>query len=276
MVDFKVDNEKCIGCNQCVVDCPVMILEMKNRLPILPPKKEQFCISCMHCFAVCGEGAISIDDHIPSDENIVNKDILPNGEQVAELIRGRRSVRRYQDRNLDKDVIDDLLFMANQAPTGRNRRGLNFGVVYDKEVMADLREKVISSLELHVENETLPEVYGGFGKFPAAWREHGIDVMFQKAPHLLVVSAHEEEVVTPIQDATIAMTTFELYAQSQGLGTLWNGLATLLFKDICPELMPLLNIPENHNLCYIMCFGHPSLRYKRVVNRGAANFYKIG
>ncbi|MGL1932800.1 MAG: nitroreductase family protein [Desulfotalea sp.] len=274
MVEFKVDVEKCIGCGQCVVDCPVIILSMVDGIPVLAEKKNEFCISCMHCFAVCSEGAVTMNDHVPSDDNILDKKSLPTSKQMATLIKGRRSVRRYQDGNVGEDVIDDLLTIAQQAPTGRNFRGLSFGVVDDKDVMADIREKVLQSIEVKAEAETLPEACAGFAKFPTAWREHGVDVLFRQAPHLLVVSAHKDT-FTPMQDACIAMTTFELYAQSVGVGTVWNGFAVMTFKEVCVELLPLLGIPEDHELCYIMSFGRSSLRYKRLVDRGSANSYRI-
>ncbi|CAG35653.1 nitroreductase family protein [Desulfotalea psychrophila] len=273
MVDFTVDEGKCIGCGQCVADCPLSLLEMRDGIPLLARRKQQFCIGCLHCFAVCDEAALSILGHDPLQAKEISRDLLPKPAQMEMLIRGRRSIRNYQNRNLAPELIDDLLDTAWQAPTGRNVRGLLFSVVDDKAVLADIRQEMLAEIQRLDEGGLIDEDYSAFAKFPSAWEE-GYDVLFCKAPHLLVVSA-ADDLPTPMQDAVIAMTTFELYAQSHGVGTLWDGLATIALRDLVPAMQKRLGIPEGHHLCYAMCFGYPALHYARMASRDHARVERV-
>jgi len=274
MLDFRVDLEKCIGCGLCAADCPIRIIEMRDRLPVLVPQKEKFCIGCLHCFAVCSEGAVSILGHSPEDEIELTKDSLPAPDQMEALIRGRRSVRSYRDENMEPELIDELLNMAWQAPTGRNNRDTVFHVIDDKDVLAELREELLAGIQKLVDDETLGKAYAGYTKFPSVWKEYNYDALFRSAPHLIITSA-PTDVPTPMQDAVIALTTFEMYAQTKSVGTIWNELARGAIVDLVPSTLRRLGIPEDHEVGYVMGFGLPALKYNRTVNRGKATVRKI-
>lgn len=266
MLNFTVDLEKCIGCGLCANDCPAMIIVMENNLPTIPVENEEFCIKCMHCVAVCSEGAASIHGYGPEEGADLSKVGLPTAEQVATLIQSRRSIRSYQDRNLDREVIDKLLEVASHAPTGHNDRKLLFTVVDDKGTVFDLREEAFAGLSALIEKGKLPEGMEMFEDVMIAWQEGGKDILFRGAPHLLIVSA-EKESAAPLYDSLIALTTFELYAHSCGVGTIWNGLAMLTIAELVPSLRKRLGIPENHRIGYVMGFGLPALKYKRAIKR---------
>ena len=106
------------------------------------------------------------------------------------------------------------------------------------------------------------------GHTVSAWEEHGVDVMFRGAPHLLVASA-PKDAPCPVQDTHIFLTTFELLASSHGLGTLWDGMFMMALA-VCPELRQTLRIPADHALGYAMLFGRPAVQYHRPVKRGPA------
>lgn len=275
MKHFHVDAEKCINCGQCAANCPVRIIAMEDGLPVVVRQKEQFCISCMHCYAICSEGAITLFGQTPSEENRFDKKKLPSKEQFKHLLGGRRSIRSYQDRNMSGEIIQDLLDTAWQAPTARNVRELLFTVIDDKDVLASVRNDLLAGIQKRSDDESLPEIYGEFAKMPNVWEEYNYDVLFRGAPHCLVVSA-PIAATTPVQeDAIIALTTFDLYAQSRGFGTVWDGLAKIAMVDIVPEIKERLGIPEDHRICYVMAFGHSAVRYKQLVDRGLARVQRV-
>lgn len=47
----------------------------------------------------------------------------------------RRSIRKYQDRKVEKEVIEQLMKIAVVSPSGRNGRPYEFVVVDDKEII---------------------------------------------------------------------------------------------------------------------------------------------
>ncbi len=262
-IHFSVDQDLCIGCESCAEDCPLLVLTMKAGAPAVISSRESMCIRCLHCMTVCPTGAVSIAGFTPEDcLQIAGK--YPGADQVEALIRGRRSVRSYLDEAVDPAVMEQLLQVSWQAPTGVNARGVLFSVVDDREVMNRLRSAVMDRLAELVRSNALPEHLEFFAGFDTLWREKGIDTLFRGAPHLIITSA-PLNCPCPEQDCIIALSYFELFANSLGLGTVWDGLAKLVFVDLMPDLQAELGIPADHRFGYAMAFGKPAVEYQRTV-----------
>lgn len=270
MLDFKVNRQTCIKCGKCRTDCPAMIISMKETGPFIAPENEITCYKCQHCFTICPTGSISIFGLDP-DMSLPMTGNLPDADQMELLIKGRRAIRQYKPENLEREVLQRLLEVASHAPTGRNCRQIRFTVVDDREKLAKLREEVMDGLGRIVRDKALPEELNFFADIYKAWEENGIDVLFRGAPHLLVTSA-PSDTATPVQDCLIAMTTFEMFAQTLGVGTVWDGLAKLAINDLMPEFRTRLGIPENHVFGYAMAFGKPSIRYARTAQRNTSSY----
>ena len=267
-IQFEVAKEKCSGCGRCIADCPAHILELTDGHPSLASEREASCYQCQHCFAVCPSGAISILGLRPED-SVPLAGCGPDPSQLETLIKGRRSVRHYQEENLDPALIQLLLETAWQAPTGRNDRQVRFTVVDDRAKLARLRTEVVAGIRKLVRDGALPEAMSRFGEIARLWEEEGVDVLFRGAPHLLIASALAE-VVTPMPDCLIALTTFDLLAQAHGVGTLWDGLATWAIQKLVPESLQTLGIPADHVFGYVLLFGKPAVRYARTVQHRSA------
>ncbi|SHO48015.1 Nitroreductase [Desulfopila aestuarii DSM 18488] len=274
MLSFTIDIETCIGCGQCASDCPAMIISMETNLPTISSDLEQFCIRCMHCVAICSEGSVSILGYGPDQGEELKGKSLPKPEQMELMIKGRRATRNYQDRNVDPVRIEKLLEVASHAPSGHNDRGLIYTLLDDKGLVYDLREKAFDELEKLIDAGNLPEGMEMFIDIIAAWKQFNKDILFRGAPHLLIVSAPAEN-ASPLHDSIIALTTFELYCASWGLGTIWNGLATLTISELVPSLKTMLAIPEDHEIGYAMGFGRPAINYKRTINRGLPRINRV-
>lgn len=262
-INFLVDKELCISCESCISDCPYLVLTMEGDIPVVIADRESMCIKCLHCLTVCPTGAVSVGGFNP-DDCLITENMFPEAEKMEALIRGRRSVRKYQDENIESAVMERLLQVSWQAPTGVNARGVLFTVVDDKEIMDRLRIAVLSRLAELVRDDNLPEQLEFFAGFVRLWEEQGIDILFRGAPHIIITSA-PKNCPCPEQDCVIALSYFELFAQSLGLGTVWDGLARLAFTQLMPEFSEKLGIPADHTIGYVMAFGKPAVEYRRTV-----------
>ncbi|PHR29831.1 MAG: nitroreductase [Desulfotalea sp.] len=274
MLDFTINEETCISCGQCASDCPAMIISMDTNLPQIAEDLAQYCIACLHCVAVCSEGAVSILGYGPEDGITLDTATVAGPEAVELLIKKRRSVRNYQDENVDPELTERLVAVASHAPSAHNDRALLYTLVDDKGIIYDLRDEAFAGLEQLIDAGNLPEGMEMFVDIMAAWKISGKDILFRGAPHLLIVSA-DRDCAAPLQDAIIALTTFELYAQANGIGTIWNGLATLVISELVPSLKQRLGIPENHEIGYTMGFGLPALNYQRTIARKAPRINRV-
>lgn len=272
MLSFTIDENKCTRCNECVMDCPVNIIAMDKGYPSVAAKKEGFCLKCQHCLAICPTGALSILGKNP-EESISLPGNLPDPNKLEALLKGRRSVRRYEDENLAPALLHRLLEVASHAPSGVNARKVHFTVVDDREVMARLRQEMKETLVHLKENGQLK---GGdyFKEYVQKWEQTGNDTILRGAPHLVVASA-PRDCPTPEVDCLIALSYFEIFAQSLGVGTVWNGLFTWILKEILPEFREKLGIPEDHQIGYTIAFGKPAVKYQRTVQHPAASVSRV-
>ena len=197
----------------------------------------------------------------------MSADVWPRPEQMTHLIRGRRSVRRYRDENVEPALIAGLLGTVANGPTGVNNRSLTFTVVDDKENLNRLREKVMRALVEAARAGRIPARLAYVERAISAYVEHGADVIFRGAPHVLIVSAPPQSPCAT-EDVPIALAYFELLAQSAGLGTVWCGLLKLAFESV-PEMKTLVDLPAGHHY-YAMLFGYPAIHFARTVQRDNA------
>ena len=266
MLQFRIDEERCIQCGECALDCPAGVIAMDGYPKITD---EAGCFQCQHCLAVCPTAAVSILGKNPEASTEL-KGNMPDPAQLVTLIKGRRAVRRYRDQDLAPELIDHLLAVSCHAPTGVNARSVLFTVVRERAVMHRLREYLMDRLVTLKDLGGLPEGFVGqyLGWTAKAWQEEGKDILFRGAPHLLITSA-PADAPCPTQDALIALTTFQLLAHGHGVGTVWDGIC-MMALGVCPEVVGKLGIPENHTLGYAMAFGDPAVEYQRTVQRGPA------
>ncbi len=267
MVQFRIDEERCTQCGECEIECPAGVISMDDY-----PKmsNEEGCYQCQHCLAVCPTGAVSILGRDP-DASTSLAGNFPDSGNLETLIKGRRSVRRYSDKDLPPELIDELLDIANHAPTGVNNQGVLYTVIKENAVMNTLREIVMTQLTKLRDGGKLPEglIEHYIGLAVQAWQDEGKDIIFRGAPHLLLTSA-PKDAPCPEQDTLIALTTFQLIAHARGVGTVWDGIF-MMALSLCPDLVLKLGIPENHTIGYAMAFGEPSVEYHRTVQRGPAS-----
>jgi len=58
MYEVIVDNDKCIGCGECVDICPVEVYELQDEKSI--PVNAEECVGCESCIEVCEQDAITV------------------------------------------------------------------------------------------------------------------------------------------------------------------------------------------------------------------------
>ncbi len=261
MIAFSADSARCTACSICVKNCPRKALHMENAIPVLDPA---LCMGCQHCMAICPTGAVSIQGHT-ADECLPLKGNYPEQKQLETLIRGRRSIRRFKQQNVDHNLLDYLLATAAHSPTASNRRGLHLTVFDTMDTMNAFRKEIYRRL-------ARPNALDRLGNSPlrsfldlilTKWNERGTDGIFRGAPHCIFVSNHRESGYNMPVDPTIFLTTFELMAQTCGVGTLWCGLLYSALEFVIPEFKAELAIPETHALQYTMLFGYPDIQYLR-------------
>jgi nitroreductase/NAD-dependent dihydropyrimidine dehydrogenase PreA subunit len=272
MIDFKVEESKCIECGLCKADCPVGIIDLTPKASIRK-EKEKNCLKCQHCLAICPTAAISILGKKP--ENSVScKAEMPTGIALSNHIKTRRSVRKFRSENVDADLIQQILDTAAHAPTGHNDNAVLFSLIDNKEDMSMFREAVYSAIKKAAEEGYLPVEHKILASFQKVWEKHGIDIIFRDAPHMLITSAPGKD-ASPVVDSIITLTYFEFAANAHKVATLWNGMISWAIDEVDQSLRTLIGIPEDHSLGYAMVFGKSAVKYARGIQSEGLHLNKI-
>jgi nitroreductase len=109
-----------------------------------------------------------------------------------DLLRARRSIRRFQNRPVEKEKIDALIEAALRSPSSRGFNPWEFVVVTEPDMIADLSKA----------------------------KPHGSSFL-KHAPLAVVICADPEKSDVWVEDASIASIILHLAATDLGLGSCW-------------------------------------------------------
>jgi nitroreductase/ferredoxin len=264
-----VDRGKCKQDALCVAECPVGIIELKDKksLPTPTEDADELCITCGHCVAICPHGALSHRSMTPEQCQPVRKDWLLNREQVEHFLRSRRSIRTYKEQIVERKVLKEIIHIARFAPSGHNLQPVRWRIIYDSQEVRRLAGIVIDWMrDLLDKGEPLSKTLH-MDRVVAAW-ESGVERICRGAPHVIVAHAPKEERTAP-QACAIALSYLELAAPSFGLGACWAGYFNAA-ANFWPPMQEALDLPEGHISFGAMMVGYPKFKYQRLPLRNEA------
>ena len=270
MEPIQVDHEKCKRDGICAAVCPLKIIDFsdKEKVPVPTPQAAELCIDCGHCVAACPHGALSQRIMKPEDCEPVPAGWGLEPEQVKALMRARRSIRTYKDKQVDREILTELIDMVRYAPSGHNFQPVKWLIVYDTDEVNRMAGIVIDWMRSLVsENSPLAELMH-MDQILSDW-DRGINRVSRGAPHLIVAHAPPRNGIIP-PTGIIAPAFLELAAPSFGLGTCWFGYFMFAATTWAP-LIQALNLPEEHVCAGVMMVGYPKYKYHRIPLRNEAD-----
>lgn len=255
MAMIDIDLSRCDRDGLCISECPVFIFQRgADKFPVVDQEAAERCIDCGHCIAVCPPGAITLNGRTAADLVPLDPDLAVSPEAAEQLMKSRRSVRRFRRKPVDRETIRRCIDVARYAPSGMNTQPLSWIVVEDPDLMVLLVDLTAKNLR------RLPY----FLPFVKAW-EQGIDLILRSAPQLVVVHAPRKG-LDYTTDCVIGLTHFELAAHAHGLGTCWAGLFTHA-AGRSKAISAALCLPESHKVYGALMLGRPKYGYQRLPER---------
>jgi len=143
---------------------------------------------------------------------------------LLDLILSRRSIRRYENKDIPEEVLQQILEAGRQAPSAANRQPIRFVIVKDQDILKNLCDNVITRF-------------------------------VKKAPVAIVGCADIKSLLTgkwAVVDATIAMQNMVIAAWTLGIGSCWIGACN---KEKVKEL---LKIPDKWKVVALVTLGYPA------------------
>ena len=156
-----------------------------------------------------------------------------------DLVKKRRSVRKYSDAQVDRVLLEKCLEAARLSPSACNSQPWKFIVVDQPE----LKDKVAR------------ETYGILDSFNKFTHQAPVMVVIvaEKANFTSQMGTMIKKIEFPLIDIGIAAEHFCLQAAELGLGTCMIGW----FNE--KPLKKLLNIPENRSIVLLISLGYPAV-----------------
>ncbi|GAQ95478.1 nitroreductase [Thermodesulfovibrio aggregans] len=148
-------------------------------------------------------------------------------KDIFEIIKSRRSIRKYKSETPPEELIKRCIEAALYAPSARNSQPWSFIVVKDKEIIKKL-------------SKAQP-----FTKF------------LEGAPYVVVALADEKKSNHWLEDMGCAIMALLLEAHSLGLGACWGAIYHPENRERENYVREILNIPENLRIISCIGIGYP-------------------
>jgi nitroreductase len=142
---------------------------------------------------------------------------------ACEIISSRRSIRKYENKEIPQEVLDQILEAGRQAPSAVNRQPYRFVVVTKTELKKEMKA-----------------IFSPF---------------LDKSPVVVVGCADVKARLTgkwAVVDTTIALQNMVLAAWSLGVGSCWVGS----FNE--EKAKEVLKVPEDWKVVALISLGYPS------------------
>lgn len=143
---------------------------------------------------------------------------------LIDSILSRRSIRRYEPRDISEDVLKQILEAGRQSPSAVNRQPIRFVIVNDHEIAKEFSSDL-------------------FNRF------------IKDAPAVIVGCADVNSLLTgkwAVVDTTIAMQNMVIAAWTLGVGSCWIGA----FNE--KKVKEFLKIPDKWKVVNLLTLGYPA------------------
>jgi nitroreductase len=144
---------------------------------------------------------------------------------AIDALKGRRSIRVYEEKPVPRELIDEIVDAARLAPSANNIQPWEFIVVTDKA----MRKNIADATD--------------YGKFIA---QAGV-----------CIAVFCKDVKHYLEDGSAATENILVAAHALGLGTCWVAGYKKAYAD---PVRRLLGVPDGYNLVSLISLGHPAVR----------------
>ena len=291
----RIDNERCKGCGICGDVCPrhipETVMQDGEKITIISPERLNLCMQCGHCMAVCPDRAIKVD--CLNEEKFTQvKELDFDDNKLLSLFRQRRSVRRYINKPVPREIINRIIDAAHSSPTGSGRMTTGIIVIDNPETLSTLSEliyKEYEGLEKYLQNPIarffiqrqvkrrkgkemlstlLDFVMPGMHWYIRWYREGKSNEILRDCPALMLFHS---PIFEPMSAYNCVIAAFHaiLMAQVLGIGTCFNDLIPqVCFRD---PIRNLIGLPDDREVYASITMGYPKYPFKRIPPRELAD-----
>lgn len=142
--------------------------------------------------------------------------------ELKEVIKNRRSIRKFDQRKIDKSIIEEILYYGSLAPSGKNRQPWRFIVIQDNEVKTKIANIMIAKVK---EKKGKGESTGSI--------ENTAKIIKEAPVFVAVFNTWNDKIINSnLQSIGACVENICLTATDIGIGSLWICDIDCAFKEI--------------------------------------------
>jgi nitroreductase len=166
----------------------------------------------------------------------------------TELLKNRRAIRDFQDKEVPLKIVEEILQESTLAPSASNTQPCRFSIVHCRQTIKSLSD------------ESKENLLDDFAKHKTSLNPAYVDMLkdknfnvFYNAPCVIYIIG--SAAVDSLElDCALAAGYIMFSAASRGLGTCWIALGAYI-RD--PKTKALLGIPDGCRIVAPIIIGYP-------------------
>jgi len=184
---------------------------------------------------------------------------------TIQSIKGRRSVRSFEEKEIDKEQLKEIIQAGKFAPSAQNKQPWKFIVITNKDFIQNLSLEVKEELKNVLkkrfikkfsmkelkDEDTLKHIYA------FAFSEK--DIIFFNSQALVFIVTEDNLFFD--ESCACCAENMMLAAHSLGIGSCWIGFASVL--GLKKEIMKKIGVPDKYHISAAIVFGYPKGKAER-------------
>jgi len=169
-----------------------------------------------------------------------NQQTMNNNSDIENVIMSRRSIRKWQDKVVEKELLTQILKHGINAPNGKGIQAYEIRVINNPAMLKEMSEAV---------EKDMPEVS----------KRVGYQNIFVDAPCVVFIASYDDYDLSQV-DCGLLGENIMLSAWSKGIGSCCLGSSARFLKNSANgrEYLNKLNFSEHYQLLYCIALGYPN------------------
>ena len=175
---------------------------------------------------------------------------------TMKAILGRRSIRSFQETQIPREKLEDILLAGQHAPSGGNCQFSHFTVIQNLDVLESLKRIAIEEFS---RMEVTEGMYKSMASAITRAKTGGYDFLYRAST--LVIVSNLKSHPNAMADSAAAIENMLVCASSLDIGSCWiNQFRWLTDNAGLRAYCLTLGIEENEAICGGLALGYPQTR----------------
>lgn len=204
-----------------------------------------------------------------------NKALLPDSDQLDELLKERRTIRDFKPDKIGKDLLQEIVNYAIYSPA----HSFNFrAVIIENEKVIHQIDHIIFKYSSRIHRFLYkPKFFYAFVRLMTPERAYEYlkakpkleaalkrGRNFKTIPPAIVMIIADKRIPLRVESAQYALYSMNLYAHSKGLGCR-NLVGNQMFLNRAKSMRQMLGLKKHERIAGTMAIGYPAVKFSRKV-----------